>query len=190
MWSAWRWTERLNKPLVLQTHGGLLPAAVKHSRILKWLSYRWHEGPALRHARAIVASSEHEADCLRDLELPMPVATVPQVWICPLTSRITRPLKSRSCRKSGWQLLATILYLGRIDRHKQIDILIRATALLSGPEAERRPSASWPAGSSATPIVGRFGGPVGSRRSDCLEAAGLRRGEMEVLSRRYGIRLS
>lgn len=135
MWSAWRYTHQLNKPLVLQTHGALMPAAWRRHRLMKTISFMCHERSALRRAKLLLATSALEADILQSTYGAQRVAVIPLG---------TDPPPSLPSHSSAREHVMTdlgrpcgsryILYLGRIDAHKQVDVLIRALSLLRGPE--------------------------------------------------------
>ena len=163
MWAAWRHARRMGKPLIVQPQGGLLPAALGRRRPIKWLSFQFQEGPALRHATLIMATSEDEASELARLRLETPVHIVPH-GVAPPDDLPTHDDARRSVlAELGLPPASRYwLYLGRIHPHKQVEVLVKVLPLV-------RDSASDP----FLILVGPFAGGV--------------RDSLTRLSRRLGV---
>lgn len=105
----------LGRPYVVAPRGGLLPdhvALIRRHKPHKWLYYRWFVLPALRHARAIHATSALERDGILEALPGARVAVVPNgvdvaFWCSPHPG--PRPTAgTRFC------------YVGRLSREKGI----------------------------------------------------------------------
>jgi glycosyltransferase involved in cell wall biosynthesis len=114
-------TRRL--PYVVSPRGMLQPQAVRRGRWRKTVAYRLFERANLRGAALLHATSEQEADALRDLQLGVPIATVPNG--VDLESAEQAPHGFR--RQLGIPADAfLVLYLGRMHRIKRLDLLADA----------------------------------------------------------------
>lgn len=112
---------RAGKPLVLSPRGTLSPVALSRSRWMKKLFWTLVQGPAVRSAACLHATSEQEYRDIRNAGLRQPVAIVPNgVDIPPWIGR-----KAQSGSR-------TLLYLGRIHPIKGIDNLLRAWQSIAG----------------------------------------------------------
>jgi len=138
MWSAWRLARRMAKPLIVQPQGGLLLAALGRRRPIKWLSFQLQEGPALRGAALIIATSHDEASQLGQLRLGTPIQVVPH--------GVTPPDELPGHEAARRSVVVELglppasrywLYLGRIHPHKQVDVLLKALPLVRGSARER-----------------------------------------------------
>jgi glycosyltransferase involved in cell wall biosynthesis len=101
----------------------LLPQAVRRGRWRKAVAYQLLERANLRGAALLHATSEQEADALRDLQLGAQIAVVPNG--VDLESAQRAPLGYR--RRLGIPPDAfVVLYLGRMHRIKRLDLLADA----------------------------------------------------------------
>jgi glycosyltransferase involved in cell wall biosynthesis len=111
--------------------GSIKEPARRRSGFVKRISYACCEGPALRAAHAVIATSVHEAACLRALNAGANVHVIPLGMDVP--ANLPPHEAARQDVVSELQAPADgryILYLGRIDEHKQIDVPIRMLARL------------------------------------------------------------
>jgi glycosyltransferase involved in cell wall biosynthesis len=110
-------------PYVVSPRGMLLPQAVRRGRWRKAVAYQLIERANLRGAALLHATSEQEADALRDLQLGAQIAVVPNG--VDLESAQRAPLGYR--RQIGIPPDAfVVLYLGRMHRIKRLDLLADA----------------------------------------------------------------
>jgi glycosyltransferase involved in cell wall biosynthesis len=115
---------KFKKPLVLAPRGMLSPAALNFSRAKKLAFWHLLQGPVVRHAACLHATSEQEYEEIRGFGLSNPVAIIPNGIDVPARSD---PVISNDGKR-------TVLSLGRIHPKKGLDSLLRAWARL---EAER-----------------------------------------------------
>jgi glycosyltransferase involved in cell wall biosynthesis len=110
-------------PYVVSPRGMLQPQAVRRGRWRKTVAYRLLERANLRGAGLLHATSEQEAEALRDLQLGVPIAVVPNGVDLDAAERA--PLGYR--RQLGIPPDAfVILFLGRMHRIKRLDLLADA----------------------------------------------------------------
>jgi glycosyltransferase involved in cell wall biosynthesis len=129
-------------PYVMTPHGMLDPWALGQKAGKKQRYMTWVERPALAHAAAIHVLSRREAEQVAALQLPTPVATIPNGVTLPPPVSPDLFLDERPHLRS----LQRLLYLGRIDPKKGLDQLVTALAslhrdrpqlhlILAGPDA-------------------------------------------------------
>lgn len=106
-------------PLVLSPRGMLSPKALAFSRVQKAAFWRLLQGPALRDLACIHVTSEEEAAEARAFGLTAPVAVVPNGVDLPNLARL-------GPHRAGNP--PTVLYLGRLNPIKSLDMLIEAWA--------------------------------------------------------------
>jgi glycosyltransferase involved in cell wall biosynthesis len=110
-------------PYVVSPRGMLQPQAVRRGRWRKAVAYQLLERANLRGAALLHATSEPEAEALRDLQLGVPIAVVPNG--VDLASAQAAPRGYR--RQLGIPSDAfLVLYLGRMHRIKRLDLLADA----------------------------------------------------------------
>ncbi len=114
-------------PYVLQAHGSL-PMSSK--RVRKWLYYLFFGAKVLKDASRVIAVSEVEAEQYRILGVPNEKIEVIPNGI-DLSEYADLPLKGFFRKKYGIDD-RMVLYLGRINKIKGIDILVRAFAKVVG----------------------------------------------------------
>jgi glycosyltransferase involved in cell wall biosynthesis len=116
---AARVAARAQRALVVSPRGMLSPAALAFSRTRKRLFWHALQGPAMRRAACLHATSVQEYDEIRAFGLPTPVAVIP--------NGIDLPEQTQApARNAGAQ--RTVLSLGRIHPKKGLDLLLRAWA--------------------------------------------------------------
>ena len=114
---------RRRKPLVQTIHGALLPEARSKSRWAKFMWYEFIDGPALKNAQCVVATSESEAKCLegrlhaRRLEIIPNAIELPRLPGKALAAERAREILGNPGRKY-------VLYLGNLHPHKNLEKLI------------------------------------------------------------------
>ena len=114
-------TRRL--PYVVSPRGMLQPQAVRRGRWRKSVAYRLLERTNLRGAALLHATSDQEADALRDLQLGVPIATVPNGVDLECAERTSRGYRRQLGIPADGFL---VLYLGRMHRIKRLDLLADA----------------------------------------------------------------
>jgi glycosyltransferase involved in cell wall biosynthesis len=107
---------RYRKPLVVSTHGTLASKALRFSPHVKRLFWMAMQGPAIREAACLHATSEQEYLDIRRAGLRQPVAIIPMGIDLPAASGATRPQAA----------MRTMLYLGRLHPIKGLDMLLEA----------------------------------------------------------------
>lgn len=100
-------------PHVLSPRGMLEPYALQRSRWIKTALWHLGQGRALRQASCIHVTADSEADAVRDCGIDNPLAVIPNGVAIPPPHRTT----SEAVRR--------LLYVGRLDEKKGIDLLIR-----------------------------------------------------------------
>jgi glycosyltransferase involved in cell wall biosynthesis len=113
-------------PYVLSPRGMLQPAAVRRGEWRKAVAYRLLEARNLRGASVLHATSDQEADAIRDLRLDVPVAVVPNGV----------DLTAAGAATPGWRTRLgipadafVVLFIGRMHRIKRLDLLAEAFAI-------------------------------------------------------------
>jgi glycosyltransferase involved in cell wall biosynthesis len=110
-------------PYVVSPRGMLQPQAVRRGRWRKAVAYQLLERANLRGAALLHATSEQEAEALRDLELGVPIAVVPNGVDLDSARRAPYGYREKLGIPSDAFL---VLYLGRMHRIKRLDLLADA----------------------------------------------------------------
>ena len=113
-------------PYVVSPRGMLQPAAIRRGEWRKAVAYRLLEERNLRRASVLHATSNQEADAIRDLHLDVPVAMVP--------NGVDGAAADAAMPGYGARLgipadAFVVLFLGRMHRIKRLDILVDAFAI-------------------------------------------------------------
>jgi glycosyltransferase involved in cell wall biosynthesis len=111
------------RPYVVSPRGMLQPQAVRRGRWRKSVAYQLLERANLRGAALLHATSEQEADALRDLQLGVPIAVVPNGVDLESAQSVPRGYRRRLGIPSD---AFVVLYLGRMHRIKRLDLLADA----------------------------------------------------------------
>jgi glycosyltransferase involved in cell wall biosynthesis len=120
VYPAWA-ASRHGRPLVVSPRGTLSPVALRFSPHLKKLFWALLQGPAIRSAACLHATSDQEYEHIRNAGLRQPVAIVSNgIDIHPLHASEARPE------------LRTLLYLGRLHPIKGLENLLRAWQRVAG----------------------------------------------------------
>jgi glycosyltransferase involved in cell wall biosynthesis len=132
-------------PYVLSPRGMLQPAAVRRGQWRKALAYRLLEQRNLRGASVLHATSDQEADAIRELQLDVRVAVVPNGVDLEAAQAATTGYRARLGIPAD---AVVVLFLGRLHRIKRLDLLADAFAIaratqpslhlvLAGPDEDR-----------------------------------------------------
>ena len=111
-----RWAERNKFPVVWSPHGMLAPWAMKHKWWKKCIPWYLYQKRDLKRAKMLHATSEQEAERIRDIGFTQPIT------IAPLGTPLP-PLKQWTTRREK-----VLLFVGRIYPVKALDRLIQALA--------------------------------------------------------------
>ncbi len=111
-WAA----QAASTPLVLSPRGTLSPIALARSKWLKRFFWTFVQGPAVRQARCLHATSEQEYRDIREFGLRCPVAVIPNGIDLPVPPAVANPRRA----------IRRLLYLGRLHPIKGIDDLLKA----------------------------------------------------------------
>ena len=131
-------------PYVVSPRGMLQPAAIRRGEWRKAVAYRLLEERNLRRASVLHATSNQEADAIRDLHLDVPVAVVPNGVD---VAAADAAMPGYGARLGIPPDAFVVLFLGRMHRIKRLDILADAFAIartthrsvhlvLAGPDEE------------------------------------------------------
>lgn len=118
-WCAGWLAQTFGKPYVMMPHGFLEPARLRISKWKKRIVGQMFERPLFKHARAIIATAESEAEGIRAYGLQNPIHIMPIGLDCE---------KFRSCVNPGMPNDAQkkLLYFSRITPIKGLDMLADA----------------------------------------------------------------
>lgn len=144
-WWASHLARARNVPYVLSPRGMLQPAAVRRGRWRKAVAYRLLEARNLRGASVLHATSDHEAAAIRDLQLDVPVAVVPNGVDLASAQAASAGQRARLGIPAD---AFVVLFLGRMHRIKRLDVLADAFTIarqthpsmrlvLAGPDEDR-----------------------------------------------------
>lgn len=119
--AVWQWARRTGRPYVVSPHGMLEPWALQQSRWKKWLALRLYQGPCLRHAACIRATSRLETESIRKAGVDGPVALIP--------NGVELPRDLPGPRNGAGERYRRALFLSRIHPKKGLLNLVRAWAV-------------------------------------------------------------
>ena len=116
--AVWRWAKASGRPYLASPHGMLEPWSLEQSRLKKWLANLLYQGPCLRQAACLCATSRLEAENIRLAGYSNPIALIPAGVELP-----ANPLP-RAVRQNG--RVRRALFLSRIHPKKGLLNLVRA----------------------------------------------------------------
>ena len=116
-------------PYVVSPRGMLQPAAIRRGEWRKAVAYRLLEERNLRRASVLHATSNQEADAIRDLHLDVPVAVVPNGVD---VAAADAAMPGYGARLGIPPDAFVVLFLGRMHRIKRLDILADAFSIVRG----------------------------------------------------------
>ncbi len=115
------------KPFVVSTHGVLAPVQRTVSPYLKAIYGRLLLKPLLPQAASIIFSTKRESDEAGDLVAGLPSLVIPNGITLDRYEKLPRRGQFRERHINGWPG-PMILYLGRINAKKGLDVLVPAFA--------------------------------------------------------------
>ncbi len=121
----------LKKPYVVSLRGGLLPKAFSRKKWRKMVFLKLFARPILQDASMIHATSPAEIDCLKKMGIKTPVTLIPNganLPPCNIDFKRHLPDKVRSLPEDS----PMVLFLGRIDPIKGLDLLLASWAEMLG----------------------------------------------------------
>ena len=107
--------KKFNKPSIVTIHGMLNRNALKMGKLKKELALNIFQKKDLGKVSFIHSTSKYEVECIRELGINTPIALIPNGIT--MTPRIEEKPNDGICRFG---------FVGRIDRVKNIDILLEA----------------------------------------------------------------
>jgi len=126
--SVANWICRSQKvPYVMNPHGMLEPWALSYKAWKKRFYYTWFEQPALQNASAIRVLASREIDNVKQLHIDTPLMLAPNGIHCEDFETLPNPqIFLQAFPKT--QQKSLILFMGRIDPKKGLDLLAKAFA--------------------------------------------------------------
>ena len=113
-----KWARKSGLPVVWSPHGMLAPWALKHKWWKKCLPWHLYQKCDLRRAKMFHATSEQEAEWIRNLGFTQPIT------VAPLGTQLPPPKPWAAKREK------VLLFVGRIYPVKALDRLIKAFAMV------------------------------------------------------------
>jgi len=126
-WWASNLARAARVPYIVSPRGMLQPKAMQRGRARKAVAYSLLERRNLSHAALLHATSDQEADAIGELQLGVKIAVVPNgVDLC----SAQRALKGYRAQLGIARDAFVVLFLGRMDRIKRLDLIAGAFAAL------------------------------------------------------------
>ena len=166
-------SSRSRTPVIVSAHGMLERWAVAQRRWKKLLYSAAVERPRLRRAACLRALTHAEVADYRNFGLTNPVAVVPNGIVVP-ESLDPEPFLDLFPHLRNHRI---VLYLGRIDHKKGVDLLCRAWASLSHPFPDARLVLAGPVSRDAGSLARRLVSEL--KISSSVTFTGLLRGRMK-----------
>ncbi len=165
------------KPFVVSPRGMLSPPALAFSRARKRAFWKLLQGPVIRRASCIHATSGQEYDELRAFGLRQPIAVIPNGIDLP--ELIPEPLAAEGRER-------VVLFLGRLHPKKGMELLLRAWARVESAHSGWRLSLVGPGEERVRP---RVAGAVAQSRPQTrlIRKGNIRRREVGRVSRRRSL---
>jgi glycosyltransferase involved in cell wall biosynthesis len=121
VWAAAKAARKLKKPYVVMPHGFLAPERLKISRLKKLLAAKLFDHKMLSCAKAIIATSEREAQDIRAFGIDNPICIIPLGLDAAAFDASSRVVKGKK---------KTLLYFSRFTPIKGLDMLAEAWSML------------------------------------------------------------
>lgn len=133
-WKFCREALRQGRPLVISPHGSILPPSLRKSGWKKWLATLFCDGPHVRQATLLHATSIPEMESIRRYGYRGPVACIPNGIDPPPATVVDRRPALRAEFEGRWPELRgkrVVLYFSRIEPIKGVSHLAHAWADLA-----------------------------------------------------------
>ena len=127
VWSAALVAEALSKPYVVSTHGMLMPWAIKHHALIKYVFFHLFEKPRLAHAEAVICTSELEKRYFLEYGIKKRVEIISNV----VDIGQIQPIPEHFRCRYGLQSAFVILFAGRLVENKGVHLTLAAFAQIA-----------------------------------------------------------
>lgn len=129
--SGARYAWEANLPYLVSPRGMTAPWAMKHKGMKKSLAWRLYQRRVLQRATCLHATAESELQHLRDLGITSPVAVIPN-GVEIISQEQLDAFRAQSVHRKNPEI-RTLLFLGRIQKVKGLNNLIKAWAKVRQP---------------------------------------------------------
>jgi len=126
-----RYAHAANMHYVISPRGMTAPWAMRHKRLKKAVAWRLYQRRILQNATCLHATADSEMENLRQLGITAPIAVIPNGVEIISDQQLSELKKTRSERANPE--IRTLLFLGRIQKVKGLENLMRAWAKVRQP---------------------------------------------------------
>ncbi|WP_309400632.1 glycosyltransferase [Cerasicoccus maritimus] len=126
-----RFAQKFGLPYLISPRGMTAPWAMRHKRLKKAVAWQLYQRRMLQNASCIHATAGNEMQQVRNLGITAPIAVIPNGVEIPSEAEL-QTLQKESKKKAHPEI-RTLLFLGRIQKVKGIDNLIKAWAKVRQP---------------------------------------------------------